>query len=231
MSNYELIIEQNNTELQSNNTDLQGLLDTINALPVAENLDAVLEDHGDAITEQDALIANIQTALESKAGREEIFNLILASSSSIDLIGQDVRVKNCAIGESSSLRLSSCYTEITNCTIDESSSFSISSCNAKITGCLFDNSSSFNSENSNLHLEYCSILDDTSFNHGGGHCTLINCMFGNCSINLNAYEAEVSYTITGCNFNNCSWGCDYTSGALHDALVAGGNIINGVPVT
>lgn len=61
MSNYEPIIEQNNTELQSNNTDLQGLLDTINALPVAENLDT-------ALTDQESLIDQIQAALEGKAG-------------------------------------------------------------------------------------------------------------------------------------------------------------------
>ena len=36
MSFYNDALQQNNTEIQSNNVDLQGLLDTINALPVAK---------------------------------------------------------------------------------------------------------------------------------------------------------------------------------------------------
>lgn len=49
------------TEFQSNNADLQGLIDLANSLPEAENLDTEL-------TTQDALIAQIATALEGKTG-------------------------------------------------------------------------------------------------------------------------------------------------------------------
>lgn len=50
-----------NSELQSNNIDLQTVLNTINTLPVHEDISPEL-------TEQDTLIAQIQTALSGKAG-------------------------------------------------------------------------------------------------------------------------------------------------------------------
>lgn len=53
MPNYNSIIEQNNTELE-------GILSTINVLPVTENLDEVMD-------EQDSIIDQIQAALEGKA--------------------------------------------------------------------------------------------------------------------------------------------------------------------
>ena len=48
------------TELQSNNTDIQSLIDLANSLPVAENLDTEL-------SEQDSLISQIAAALEGKS--------------------------------------------------------------------------------------------------------------------------------------------------------------------
>lgn len=51
MSNY-------NTQLQSNNTDLQALINKANALPDAVNIDAEL-------TEQDNLISQIQAVVDS----------------------------------------------------------------------------------------------------------------------------------------------------------------------
>ena len=51
MSNY-------NTQLQSNNTDLQALINKANALPDAVNIDAEL-------TEQDTLISQIQAVVDS----------------------------------------------------------------------------------------------------------------------------------------------------------------------
>lgn len=53
MSNYNSIIEQNNTELE-------GILESVEALPDAENLDDVMD-------EQDSIIDQIQAALEGKA--------------------------------------------------------------------------------------------------------------------------------------------------------------------
>ncbi len=49
------------SEFQSNNTDLQRLIDKANALPVAENLDS-------EISQQDSLIEQIAAALVGKAG-------------------------------------------------------------------------------------------------------------------------------------------------------------------
>ena len=48
-------------EFQSNNADLQGLIDLANSLPEAENLDTELST-------QDDLIAQIAAALEGKTG-------------------------------------------------------------------------------------------------------------------------------------------------------------------
>lgn len=53
MSNYNSIIEQNNTKLE-------GILESVEALPDAENLDDVMDD-------QESLIDQIQAALEGKA--------------------------------------------------------------------------------------------------------------------------------------------------------------------
>lgn len=52
------------TEFQANNADLQSLIDIANAMPVAENLDGV-------INTQDNLIAQIRSALVSKGYAEE----------------------------------------------------------------------------------------------------------------------------------------------------------------
>lgn len=48
------------SEFQANNVDLQGLIDTVKTLPVAENLDT-------ALSAQDSLISQITTALEGKS--------------------------------------------------------------------------------------------------------------------------------------------------------------------
>ena len=52
------------TEFQANNVDLQGLIDTANALPDHENLDSELAT-------QDTLIADIMTALEGKTAAKD----------------------------------------------------------------------------------------------------------------------------------------------------------------
>ena len=61
---YKVKLQTNNTNLEGNNTDLQTILNTINALPTAggtaENLD-------EEITTQEGIIAQIQSALEGKA--------------------------------------------------------------------------------------------------------------------------------------------------------------------
>lgn len=58
-----------NVELQSNNTDLQAILNTINALP-----DSCTEEHAsdlaDELSTQDTLIAQIKTALLAKGATE-----------------------------------------------------------------------------------------------------------------------------------------------------------------
>lgn len=56
---YKAKLQLNNNELEGNNVDLQTVLDTINTLPDAVNLDA-------EITSQDNIISQIQAALEGK---------------------------------------------------------------------------------------------------------------------------------------------------------------------
>ena len=58
---YKSKLQTNNTAIEGNNVDLQTILNTINSLPEAENLDPELST-------QDNLIAQITTALEGKTG-------------------------------------------------------------------------------------------------------------------------------------------------------------------
>lgn len=69
-----------NTELQSNNTDLQSLIDKASALPDKVNIDAELAT-------QDSLISQIATALEGK------------SSSGIETCTVKITVNGSEIGE------------------------------------------------------------------------------------------------------------------------------------
>lgn len=67
---YNTRLQNNNTSLEGNNTDLQTILNKINELPSAtqsENLDAEMSAQTTALSEQDAMIASIATALEGKA--------------------------------------------------------------------------------------------------------------------------------------------------------------------
>lgn len=67
---YNTRLQNNNTSLEGNNTDLQTILNKINELPSAtqsENLDAEMSAQTTALSEQDAMIASITTALEGKA--------------------------------------------------------------------------------------------------------------------------------------------------------------------
>lgn len=54
--------------IKNNTTSLQSLLEQVNALPEAENLDAELSTQTELISEQDTIIADIIEALASKAG-------------------------------------------------------------------------------------------------------------------------------------------------------------------
>lgn len=60
MSNYKSNLQTNNSALSANNIDLQSLIDQVDDLPEFENLN-------DEIGEQDNLITQIASALESKA--------------------------------------------------------------------------------------------------------------------------------------------------------------------
>ena len=70
------------TELQSNNADIQSLIDKANALPVAENLDT-------EITAQDDLITQINAALDGKiTGREALEAQIAELEAQIDELNE-----------------------------------------------------------------------------------------------------------------------------------------------
>ena len=62
---YKNKLQTNNTALEGNNLDLQTILNTINSLPEAGSGESVNLDA--EITAQDAVIAQIQSALEGKA--------------------------------------------------------------------------------------------------------------------------------------------------------------------
>lgn len=62
---YKNKLQTNNTALEENNLDLQTILNTINSLPEAGSGESVNLDA--EITAQDAVIAQIQSALEGKA--------------------------------------------------------------------------------------------------------------------------------------------------------------------
>ena len=67
---YNTRLQNSNTSLEGNNTDLQTILNKINDLPSAtqsENLDAEMSAQTTALSEQDTMIASIVTALEGKA--------------------------------------------------------------------------------------------------------------------------------------------------------------------
>lgn len=66
--NYKTRLQANNTEVQNNNVDLQAILNTINSLPTATNLDTEITEQEEISISQDTLIDQIQAALEGKAG-------------------------------------------------------------------------------------------------------------------------------------------------------------------
>lgn len=66
--NYKTRLQANNTEVQNNNVDLQSILNTINSLPTATNLDTEITEQEEISISQDTIIDQIQAALEGKAG-------------------------------------------------------------------------------------------------------------------------------------------------------------------
>ena len=85
------ILQFNNASLNSNNTDLQSLIDQANALPEVENLDMEMAEQTELLFAQenllgaqDAKIAEIVAALEGKAagnGGMEMISVNIAQSS------------------------------------------------------------------------------------------------------------------------------------------------------
>ena len=64
--NYKTRLQTNNTEVQNNNVNLQSILNTINSLPTATNLDTEITEQEEISISQDTIIDQIQAALEGK---------------------------------------------------------------------------------------------------------------------------------------------------------------------
>lgn len=64
--NYKTRLQTNNIEVQNNNVDLQSILNTINSLPAAANLDTEITEQEEISVSQDTIIDQIQAALEGK---------------------------------------------------------------------------------------------------------------------------------------------------------------------
>lgn len=102
--------------------------------------------------------------------------------------------------------------------------------NLTMTDCVFDTSYLIE-QGGTIALVGCTFLNESVMYQGTGNLTMTDCVFTDCQVQIGDYYElgdELIFTFTNCHFNNCS--LEYTDEA-YAALVAGGNYINGVPIT